>query len=196
MSDDNRVAEVIEAGTTLFTAQCYELYGIPPLGSLVRTGEEASATYAIVASALTTGLEPGRRAIARGKDEVSEADIYKTNPQLAKLLRSEFGALVVGYRDGSHVCHYLPPRPARIHGFVYTCSPEEVRTFSQGFNFLNIIINTRTDIPTDELLVACLRQMALAYEDREVFLMAAGRELAVLLAGRYDQLKSVLGRLR
>jgi hypothetical protein len=196
MSDDNRVGEVIEAGTTLFTAQCYELYGIPPLGSLVKTGEKAAETYAIVASALTTGLEPGRRAIARGKDEASEADIYKTNPQLAKLLRSEFDALVVGYRDGDRVCHYLPPRPARIHGFVYACSPEEIRAFSQGFNFLNIIINTRTDVPTDELLVACLRQISPAYENREAFLMAAGRELAVLLAGRYDQLKSVLGRLR
>jgi hypothetical protein len=196
MSDDSRIAEVIEAGTTLFTAQCYELYGIPPLGSLVRTGEQAAETYAVIVGALTTSLEPGRRAIARGRDEASEEDIYKTNPQLVKLLRSEFSALVVGYRDNDRICHYLPPRPARIHGFVHACSPEAVRKFSQSFSFLNIIINSRLEVPVDELLVACLRQMASAYEDRDVFLMAAGRELAVQLAGRYDQLKSVLGRLR
>jgi hypothetical protein len=196
MSDDNRIAEVIEAGTTLFTAQCYELYGIPTLGSLVKTGEKVSEIYAIVASAVTTGLEPGRRSIARGQNEASEEDIYKANPQLLKLLRSEFGALVLGYRDGGRICHCLPPRPARIHGFVYACSPDEVRAFSQGVAFLNVIVNSRTDVPTDELLIACLRQIALSYADREAFLMAAGRELAVLLAGRYDQFKSVLGRLR
>ena len=79
----DRVGEVIEASTTGFTAQCYELYELPPLGSLVKTGD----SYSIVYYAATAGLEPGRRAIARGKDEPSEEEIYKTNPQLLKLLR-------------------------------------------------------------------------------------------------------------
>ena len=80
----NRVGEVIEASTTQFTSQCYELYEMPPLGSLVRTGD----IYGVVAHAATKGLEPGRRPIARGRDEESEAAIYQENPQLARLLRS------------------------------------------------------------------------------------------------------------
>ena len=32
-----RVGEVVEAASTSFVAQCYELYGAPLLGSFVRT---------------------------------------------------------------------------------------------------------------------------------------------------------------
>ena len=188
----NRVAEVIEASTTQFVAQCYELYELPPLGSLVKTGD----IYGIVANAATTSLEPGRRPIARGKDEASEEEIYRASPQLLKLLRSEFEALVVGHKEGDRLCHYLPPNPARIHAFVYLCAPEEVQKFSQSFNFLNILANTRLPVPADELIAAALRQMSQAHEDRQAFLVSAGKELAVLLSSDFNQLKSILGRLQ
>ena len=67
-----RVGEVIEASTTDFVAQCYELYRSPPLGSLVKTRDLPVELYGIVYNATTTGLEPGRRPIARGKDEAIE----------------------------------------------------------------------------------------------------------------------------
>ncbi len=188
----NKIAEVIEASTTQFTAQCYELYELPPLGSLVKTGD----IYGIVAHAETTSIEPNRKPIARGKDEASEEAIYQENPQLLKLLRSDFEAVVVGYREGDRLYHYLPPSPARIHAFVYLCVNEEVREFSQSFGFLNILINARLPVPSDELIAAALRQISQAHEDGRKFLVAAGKELAVLLSGQYEQLKSILGRLR
>ncbi len=191
-----RVGEVIEASTTDFVAQCYELYQLPPLGSLVKTKDPPVELYAIVHNATTTGIEPGRRPIARGKDETSEEAIYQSSPQLLKLLRSEFGALVVGHRQGDKLHHYLPPKPARIHGFVYPCPPEEIREFSQSLDFLNLLINTHLPTPVEELTAACLRQMAEVYEDRHAFLVAAGKELAVLLSGQFNQLKAILGRIK
>ena len=191
-----RVGEVIEASTTDFTAQCYELYQSPPLGSLVKTTDLPLELYGIVYNAATTSIEPGRRPIARGKDEASEEDIYRASPQLLKLLRSEFSALVVGHRQGDKLYHYLPPKPARIHGFVYLCSPEEVKAFSQSFDFLNILINTHLPVSADELVAACLRQMSQVYEDRHTFLVAAGKELAILLSGQFNQLKAILGRIK
>jgi len=191
-----RVGEVVEASTTDFVAQCYELYQSPPLGSLVKTRDLAMELYGIVYNATTTSFEPGRRPIARGKDETTEEAIYQTSPQLLKLLKSEFSALVVGHRQGDKLHHYLPPKPARIHGFVYLCSPEEVKEFSQSFDFLNILINTRLPVSADELIAACLRQMSQVYEDRRVFLVAAGKELAILLSGQFNQLKAILGRIK
>jgi len=175
MDEKQRVGEIIEAATTDFIAQCYELYQSPPLGSLVKTGDSGTELYGIVANATTASLEPGRRPIARGKDEASEEAIYQSNPQLTKLLRSEFGALVVGHRQGDKLYQYLPPQPARIHGFVYLCSPEEVKEFSQSFDFLNILVNSHLPVPVDELV-------------------AAGKELAVLLTGNFSQFKAILGR--
>ena len=193
MSEAQRIGEVIEASTTDFVAQCYELYQLPSLGSLVKTGD----MYGIVYSAATTSVEQGRRPIARGKDEASEEEIYRSSPQLLKLLRSEFGALVVGHRQDDRLYHYLPPEPARIHGFVYQCAPEEVRQFSQSLDFLNILINARLPVSVEELVAACLRQMSQVYdEDRHAFLVGAGKELAILLGGEFARLKAILGRIR
>jgi hypothetical protein len=196
MTEMQRVGEVIEASTTDFVAQCYELYQIPPLGSLVKTRDPPMELYGLVCNAATTSLEPGRRPIARGKDEASEEDIYRSNPQLLKLLKSEFSALVVGHRQGDKLYHHLPPQPARIHSFVYQCSPDEVKEFSQSFDFLNILINAHLPVPTEELISASLRQMSQAYEDRRAFLVAAGKELAILLGSNLSQLKAILGRIR
>jgi hypothetical protein len=187
----DKVAEVIEAETTRFSAQCYELYEIPPLGSLVRTGD----IYGIVAGAATTGLEPGRKPVARGKNEASEAAVYESSPQLARLLRSEFVALAVGHKEGEKLRQYLPPHPARVHGFVYLCQPDEVKEFSGSLGFLSILVNAGPS-PADELISASLRQMSRAYDDPYPFLIAAGKELAVLLSSQYDRLRVLLGRLR
>jgi len=191
-----RVGEVIEASTTDFVAQCYELYQSPPLGSLVKTRNLPVELYAIVYNATTTSIEPGRRPIARGKDEASEEEIYRSSPQLLKLLKSEFSALVVGHRQKDKLYHYLPPNPARIHSFVYLCSPEEVKEFSHSFDFLNILINTNLPVSAEELISACLRQMSQIHEDRHAFLVAAGKELALLLSGQFNQLKAILVRIK
>jgi len=196
MAEAQRAGEVIEASTTGFVAQCYELYQLPPLGSLVKTGDSSVELYGIVYNAATTSLEPGRRPIARGKDEQSEEEIYRSSPQLMKLLRSEFEALVVGHKQGDKLYHYLPPKPARIHGFVYQCTPAEVMEFGGSFDFLNIILNAHLPVPTEELVAASLRQMSQAHEDPHDFLVAAGKELAILLSGNLNQLNAILGRIR
>jgi len=188
----NKIAEVIEAETAQFAAQCYELYEIPALGSLVKTGD----IYGIVAGATTSSLEPGRKPIARGKDEASEEAVYESSPQLSKLLRSEFTAVVVGHQDGDKLRQYLPPQPARIHGFVYLCLPDEVREFSQTFDFLNILTSAALPVPAEELIAAALRQMSRAHEDSRAFLVAAGKELAALLSVDFIRLKNILGRLQ
>ena len=194
--EPQRVGEVTQASTTEFTAQCYELYQSPPLGSLVKTRDQELELYGVVYHAATTSLEPGRRPIARGKDETSEEEIYRSSPQLEKLLRTEFSALVVGHKSGDKLYHYLPPKPARIHGFVYLCSPDEVKEFSQAFDFLNILLNAHLPVSVEELTSACLRLMCQVYEDRHSFLVAAGKELAILLSGEFNQLKAILGRIK
>ena len=73
LEKQEKIAEVIAAETSTFTAQSYELYELPPLGSLVKTGN----TYAVVCHAETAGLDTGRKPVARGRDEVSE-EAYTT----------------------------------------------------------------------------------------------------------------------
>jgi hypothetical protein len=92
----DKIAEVIEASTAQFMAQSYELYELPPLGSLVKSND----VYGIVCHAETAGLDTGRKPVARGKDEATEEAVYQSSPQLSKLLRSAFTSAAVGFKDG------------------------------------------------------------------------------------------------
>ncbi len=186
-----KIAEVIAADTAAFSAQSYGLYELPPLGSLVKAGD----TYGIVCHAETSGLDTGRKPVARGKDEATEEAIYEASPQLSKLLRSEFTAAAAGYREGEKLYQYLPPRPVKLHSFVYLCPPEEVKEFSMSFGFINILLNAALPVSPEEVIAAVLRQMAKAQDDPRAFLVAAGKELANLLSTDFMRLKNILGRL-
>ncbi|MCL2679167.1 MAG: hypothetical protein FWF18_02615 [Dehalococcoidia bacterium] len=191
-----RLGEIIEASTTGFSAQSYELNELPALGSLVMTSEGERKLYAVVYHAATEGIEPGRRPIARGRDEPSEQALFDNNPQLARLLRSRFSALVVGYRDGSAIRQHLPPKPAHIHAFVHACPQEEVKEFGQSFNFLNTLIGAELETPADELTASTLRLIAEVQDDPRALLVAAGKELAMLLGRDYTRLKAILERIK
>jgi hypothetical protein len=190
-----RAGEVTQACTTDFVAQCYELYKTPPSGTLVKAGEPP--VYGIVMSAETTSIEPGRRPIARGKDEASEEGIYRTSPQLKRLLRTEFSVIAAGYRQEGKLYRRLPPQPVPVHAFVYFCPPEEIKEFADSFDFLPLLINGN-NLPVDagELTAAALREMSRAQDDPRAFLVAAGKELAGLLRQDYVRLKTILGRLK
>jgi len=196
MAELERVGEVIQASSTDFVAQCYELFELPSLGSLVKTRDSEGELLAVVYNATTSSIEPGRRPIARGKDEASEEALYRESPQLEKLFRSEFAALVVGHREGDKIYQYLPPKPARIHSFVYLCPPEEVKEFSRTFDFLSTLVNAHLPVSLEEIISACLRQMSRAHEDPRKFLVAAGKELAVLLSSEFNRLKAILERIK
>lgn len=196
MDKAQMVAEVIEASSAEFVAQCYQLEQAPPLGSLVKTKDILCEIYAIVYNVETHSLDPGRRVVARGEGMETEEEIFRANPQLAKLLATDFKALVVGHRQGDGLYHYLPPKPAPIHGFVYVCQLEEVGLFAQSLDFLSLLVDARLSISVDEVIAACLRCASRAYPDSEAFLIKAGREMARLLSGDTQRLNSVLKRLR
>ena len=191
-----KIGEIIESASTEFTAECYELNAIPALGSLVKVTEPALEIFGIVCQSGTASIEPGRHPVARGKDEPSEEAVYQSSPQLMKLLRSEFQVLVVGHKLGGKIYQYLPSKPAHIHAFIDVCIPEEIKQFSQSFDFLSILINTRLEIPIEELIAAALREMSKVQTDPHAFLVAAGKALTSSLSGDYHRLKTILARLR
>jgi len=190
----SKIGEVIEASTGEFVAQCYELHQPPPFGSLIKAREGEVEIYGVVSRAETTSIEPGRRPIARGREEDDEEDIFRSSPQLARLLRTDFTALVVGHEEGQKLHHYLPPRPAKIHSFVYLCDAEEVEKFNQSLDFLSILVGV--GLQADELIAASLRHAAAAHRAPGDFLIRAGRELAVLLGGEINRLNTILRRIK
>ena len=191
----DKIGEVIESSTGQFVAECYELHSPPSLGSMVKTSDGDVEIYGVVCNAATESVDPGRRPIARGKEEATEEGIYRQNPQLSKLLRTTFDTLVVGHGKDDDIRHYLPPRPPRVHSFVYLCEGDEVRRFTQSLDFLPILLSTRAGA-VDEIVSACLRQASCAHDDNRAFLVKAGKELAVLLSSDLNRLNAILRRIR
>lgn len=188
-----RVGEVVEATTTEFVAQCYELYTAPSLGSLVRCGDDGSI-YGIVHEVATRSIDAGRRPIARGRDEDDEDAIYQANPQLSRLLSTEFRALSVGHIEDGRLRRWLAPLPPRIHSFVYACSEDALREFSAELDFVSILLSAPI-AAADDVLAAFLKMAGGAHPDREAFLVNAGRRLTPLLGGQMQRLDGILRRI-
>ncbi len=191
-----KVGEVVETATSRFTAHCYELHGAPPLGSLVRTGPPGRPVFGLVAAVRTASIDPGRRPVARGREEADPEEIFRQNPHLAQLFRTEFEAVIVGYAENGAVRQTLPPTPPRIHDFVYLCTPQEVTGFTERLDFLGLLLEQASPAPVDELVAAALRQAAGHRPAPEEFLVRAGRELARLLAPNPVRLQLLLRRLK
>jgi hypothetical protein len=192
----SKIAEVIEASSAEFTAQCYKLDQAPPLGSLVKTQDRPGDIYGVIYNVETHSLEPGRRVVARGQNLEAEEEIFTANPQLSRLLTTDFRVLVVGYGEGKNWHQYLPPKPASIHGFVYTCRLEEVSAFTQSLDFLSLLVNAKIPVPVDEVAGACLRYASQAHGDPNAFLVKAGKELAGIMSNDVNRLNSLLKRLK
>lgn len=188
-----KIGEVIEASTTRFRAQREQLEGPPAFGSFVRVpfGEGITA-YAIIYNVYETSLDPTRRPIALG---LTEERLRVEQPQIYEMLRLEFEAAIVGFKDlGGAINAYLPPWPPRIHSFVEECSPDEVMALTEDLDFIRSV-NALPGLPADELIAAAVRS---AYRNRDCdqsFLIKAGQEIALMLKDEYERARSILRRI-
>lgn len=186
-----RAGEVIEASTGEFTAECYRNTDPPPLGSLVTTSDGDVEIFGVVHHAAATGLDRSRPVAALGEDADTEADLRARHPELTELLRAEFSAVVVGHRDGAGVSHVLPPRPARLHGFVHVAAAAAVREFTHSPHYLANLVGAASP-DADHAAAAFVRLAGRAHPDPDAFRLAAGKELARLLARDVQRLNTLL----
>ena len=158
---------------------------------------ESHHVYAVVYGVRTEALDPTRPVIARGEDERTEEDIYRSNPQLERLLCTRFEALIVGHGDGTTCNQYLPAQPPRIHSFVYSCTSEEVARFTGSMDFLSLLLNSSPAGRgvTDDVIAACVRQASQQSDDSRSFLVRGGKALAEQLPTDLPRLNSILRRL-
>ena len=193
MSEAEHIGEVIESTTTQFVAEARQLHASPPFGSFVRAGSEP-AIYGVVFNVCTHSIEPNRRPTAYGKNE---EELRLEQPQIFELLKTEFHALTVGYRNAAGILQILPPHPPRIHNFVYACAVQEVAEVTAGFDYLRSMLGF-TKIAQDELVISVARCALEARDEpkaREAYLIRIGKELSRLVRDDYDRLNSLVRRI-
>jgi len=188
------VGEIIDTSVAEFSAQACELNVAPPFGGFVKVTGPDRTVYGVVFAIHTGSLEPGGRAVLRGRDGMRDKAIFDQNPDLEQLLRTEFSALVIAFSEGGTLRSYLPPSPPHLHWSVVECDLAEIVKLTARLDYLRTILSAN-DAPVDALLAANIRLAATAHADNRGFLVQAGRELATLLKHDYPRLTSILRAL-
>ncbi|MCC6177109.1 MAG: hypothetical protein IT305_17510 [Chloroflexi bacterium] len=93
------VGEVIDTSVAEFAAQACHFGVAPPFGSFVKVVQPERTVYAVVYAIHSGSLEPGGRPVMRGRDGMRDAAIFRENPDLEQLLRTEFAALAIGFAE-------------------------------------------------------------------------------------------------
>ncbi|MCD6555322.1 MAG: hypothetical protein J7M16_15085 [Anaerolineae bacterium] len=193
MTESQRIGEIVETSTTSFVAVSKTLHQPPALGSLVKVqlgGEDY--TYGVVAFGTTTSPDPGRRAVPRASDEVYDEAIYAAQPQLTRVLHTEFTVVLVGCFEEGTIRQHLPPQPPRLHYDVHGCTSDEVRRFSERLVYFRLLLSARGEVPAEQLLAAHIRQVYRARDRDAAWLERAAREVTSLLRDDYDRMMTVL----
>lgn len=157
--------------------------GLPPPGTPEGT------LYALVFHAATGGAEPGRRAAAYGLDE---EQLLREQPQIFDLLATQFDALHLAYVERGRLRSGPPPRPPRLHAFVYACTDEETCALTESPDLLRRLAFASGVSDADSLIVACLHRAYLCRNNDFTFLVRAGKQLAHLLRDDPERLTALL----
>ena len=189
-----RIGEIVETMSTTVVAESVALNQPPPLGALcAMQSRDGQAIYAVVSYGTTSGLDPGRHAVRRGSDTVSDAEIYRQHPELTRVLRTEFSAVLVGWEDAAgRIRQRLPAQPPPLHYSVHACDAATVTRFSEELTYLRLLLDTAGELSPEQLLAANIRATYAARGDDAEWLERAGREVASLLKSDIERLMGVL----
>ena len=110
----------------------------------------------------------------------------------------ELSVLFVGYSDADKVSYLLPPRPPLSLDRMFTCSEEEIRTFTSAgrFGYLRHILGAQ-GLPAADLLAAHLMQAGRAHaaKGNTAWAKDAIQEVITLLRDDHAALTGVLGAI-
>jgi hypothetical protein len=200
---------VLQASTTRLTVGCQppiaaQNQTIPPFGSLVKVaGPGEAVTYGLVHNVAVEDDLFVRQLVAAGMDDeeyIADQRQRRQVPVVVEVLLVGFGLpLQSAGAVPTEIRHYLPPQPPTTLDKVYVCNSAEIVRFTERHDWLRTLL-AAPDIATDALLAAALRSAAQAQPlppgNAEAYLMAAGRELARLLAQDPIRLDGILQQLR
>ena len=199
---DQPTGRVLESSTVRFTIGCRQpLAGpesrVPEFGALVRTSDRHSIIiYGLVCNVTIEDDAFVRQLVAAGVEEQQMIEDQRQRRQVPIIA----DILIAGFADGRRIRHRIPPRPPAPLDEIYLCEHEEVWQFTQTNDWLRTVLTSMAapEVPIDQLLGAALRLAAEARpaDQRELYLIEAGRDLARLMGHDLTRLDGMLRHLQ
>lgn len=193
------VGRVLRSSTTSFTVGCRQLISeqdqrIPEFGALVRAkAGEDNRVYGLIYNVTIEDDAFVRQLVAAGVESPEIIEDQRQKRQVPVVV----DVLAAGSGQGLEVYHRLPAQPPSTLDQIYLCNAAEVVRFTERHDWLRTVLGS-VEAPADQLLIAALRNAAQARppDQREAYLIAAGRELAKLLALDLARLDGILQGVR
>jgi hypothetical protein len=189
------IGRLLRANTRGCVAGCQVSQPFPAFGSLVSIPlDEAVKAYGLVTDIHIDDDGLVRQLAASGN---LPEEVINDN-RLNRNVPVELSVLFVGYSEPAKISHLLPPRPPLSLDRIFTCSEEEIRTFTSAgrFGYLRHILGSQ-DIPSADLLAAHLMQAGRAHavKGNATWVKDAIQEVITLLRDDHAVLTAVLGAI-
>ena len=153
MKDNKIIGEIIEVSSRSAIAQSYELYDCPPIGSVVKCGDDAEDIYGVITNIETRSIYPGRRPNPKGPGFAEVNELYKSNPEITHLMKTEFNIVFLGYKSENATTISIPPTPPRIFSFVSTLPEEEMINIFSDEGLVKFIVNSNMELKDDVIIM-------------------------------------------
>lgn len=193
MMSEIHIGRLLRANSHGCVAGCLVNQLFPPFGSLVSIPlDDSVKAYGLVTDIHIDDDGLVRQLAASGN--LSE-EVINDN-RLNRNVPVELSVLFVGYSESGRISHLLPPRPPLSLDRIYTCSEEEIRSFTSAgrFGYLRHILGSQ-DVPAADLLATHLIQAGRAHASQGNARWAkdAIQEVITLLRDDHAVLTAVLG---
>lgn len=202
INDAKKAGEVVSSNTISFIAQCIKdedspeltLPRAPYFGSFVKAkcDELGFDVVAVVYEISSGSIDSVHRPTAMN---LNRTELRMQQPQIFDLLKTDFSAITIGYIVDGKIYQTVPPHPAQIHDFVYTCDAREIAMITEKKDYIRTLLNSGVNL-SEELVESSLRYGYYARGCSRDFLIESGRELTSLLKDNYDKLSSILKKIR
>jgi len=200
MDGEYQVGRVLRSSTAAFTVGCRQLIAeqdkmTPKLGALLKAkGAGERVVYGMTCNVTIEDDAFVRQLVAAGVDTAEIIEDQRQKRQVPIIV----DVMIVGHGEGLKCYHRLPPQPPRTLDEISTCGNAEVVRFTQEHDWMRMALAS-VDAPVDQIIVAALRLARDARptdDERQRYLVGAGRELAKLLALDLARLDGILRQLR
>jgi hypothetical protein len=196
------IGRVLRASTTGFTIGCQQsmaaqAQSTPPFGAWVRADNpDDSRIYGLVGDIVVEDDPFVRQIVAAGVEGIEGEEIIADLRQ-RRQVPVAVSVLTVGGGRGLSVSYSLPPQPPGTLDRIYACTAAEIVRFTVRHDWLRTVL-VAPMLPADALIIAAVRGAAAARppDQRESYLIGAGRELAKLLALDLTRLDGILRQLK
>ena len=198
---NSAIAEVVSSSITEFVAECVSEnqeepnFPVKPrFGSFLKVDsqENGISILAVVTNVSTGPQDNVHKPQALG---MTRQELQIEQPHIFSLLKTEVHASIIGHMILDRTFQHLPPQPPEVHDFVYAASTKEIIEITKGFEFLRLILDV-SDVPTDELIAATIREAHIACGLDEEFLIEAGKALSLMMRSDYDRLLAILRKIK